>query len=243
MKPNYITEINRFYDWIETNQIGKSAIALWNALMHIANKTGWKENFTVAMSVLETKTGFKRSELFKARNTLRDFGRIKWIERGGNLCAEYQIVFFSVHNTDANSNSKGTQTHTQMGTQTHTINITNSNKNKLEESENKSISTPSVSFLDSFKSNDEKKLTEQLMEVYYKKTNLRTIAEKIKAFNTLKKKPDQKYSGYSDYLQHIRNYLINEIKDLPDNAALPYNKPLKFDWENEPKSLAHKNRF
>lgn len=124
-QPNYIIEINMFYDWLETNQIPKSSIALWHALMHIANKTRWEKVFTVAMSTIESKTGFKRSELFEARNRLEQKGRIKWNQRSGNLCAEYQIMFFCVHNTDTNTDTKAyanTDTNTDAkSTQSRTI--------------------------------------------------------------------------------------------------------------------------
>lgn len=102
---NYLIEINRFYDWLETNDIPKSAISLWHALMHVNNKTGWLLKFNVAMSVLELKTGFKSSELFKARNVLQEKQRIIWTPRGGNLSANYQIISFCLHEVDANSNT------------------------------------------------------------------------------------------------------------------------------------------
>jgi hypothetical protein len=76
-------------------------------MMHIANKTGWEQTFTVAISTIESKTGFKRSELFEARNILTQKGRINWRQRGGNLCAEYEIIPFCVHNTDANPDANG----------------------------------------------------------------------------------------------------------------------------------------
>lgn len=128
MKINYITEINKFYDWLETNQVPKAAIALWNALMHINNKTGWDKAFTVAISTIESKTGFKRSELFEARNVLTQKGRIVWRQRGGNLCAEYEICFFSVHNTDASADTSADAKAYSKRTQKHTI-----NKQDLEE--------------------------------------------------------------------------------------------------------------
>lgn len=113
---NYISEINSFYDWLETNRLSKSAIALWYALMHINNKANWIESFEVAISTLEFKTGFKRSELFEARNILQQKCRIEWCSRGGNLCASYKIIPFCVHNTDTstdtNSNTNPTQKHT-----------------------------------------------------------------------------------------------------------------------------------
>lgn len=138
--PNYITEINKFYDWLETNQIPKSAIALWHGLMHICNKTGWEERFTVAISTIESKTGFKRSELFEARNILMQKGRINWKQRGGNLCAEYELIFFSINekrknsvrNTDTSADaSPDTKAHTSPntnGTQKRTINRQDQNK-------------------------------------------------------------------------------------------------------------------
>ena len=122
-----------FYDWLETNQIPKSAIALWQGLMHIANKAGWEKSFTVAVSTIESKTGFKRSELFEARNILTQKGRINWRQRGGNLCAEYEINFFCVHNTDAKAYAKAyTSTDAKAytkPTQKHTI--TKLDKTKL----------------------------------------------------------------------------------------------------------------
>jgi len=129
---NYISEINRFYDWLETNQIPKSAIALWHSLMHIANKTGWQNKFTVAISTIESKTGFKRSELYDARNILTQKGRISWKQRGGNLSAEYEIYPFCVHNTDAFNYTKSYTSADTIpvtnDTQKDTINKLNSNK-------------------------------------------------------------------------------------------------------------------
>jgi len=140
-KPNYILEINKFYDWLETNPLSKSAISLWTALMHINNKSDWKDKFTVATSVLEYKTGFKKSELFKARNELTQKNRIIWNTRGGNLSAEYEMIFFCFHNTEtnsnSNSNSNGNASSNTNGTQTVTINKLNKtklNKTKLSKS-------------------------------------------------------------------------------------------------------------
>lgn len=135
--PNYITEINKFYDWLETNQLPKSAIALWHGLMHINNKAGWDQRFTVAISTIESKTGFKRSELFEARNILEQKGRLNWKQRGGNLCAEYELKFFSVHNTDAKANtvpdtSADAKANTKP-TQTGTINKQEKEKTKLNQ--------------------------------------------------------------------------------------------------------------
>ena len=93
---NYILEINWFYDWLETNSISDSSITLWHALMHVNNKTGWKTEFTVASSVLETKSGLSNSQFKRARNILTQNGRILWEKRTGNQSAKYTLISFAV---------------------------------------------------------------------------------------------------------------------------------------------------
>lgn len=94
---NYISEINKFYDWLETSSVSHSAISLWHTLMHINNKCGWKVEFTVASSILELKSGLSNSQFKRARNTLEQNGRILWEKRSGNQCAKYSIIPFVVH--------------------------------------------------------------------------------------------------------------------------------------------------
>ena len=67
---NYIAEIKAFYDTLELNPLPSPAIALWHALMSIANKTGWQEEFTVAVSVLVLKSGQNAQAIKRARNRL-----------------------------------------------------------------------------------------------------------------------------------------------------------------------------
>lgn len=131
---NYIKEINSFYDWLETNRVSKSAIALWQALMHINNKANWTQSFEVAISTLEFKTGFRKSELCEARNILAQKGRIKWKSRGGNLSAVYIIIPFCVHNTYTSLTTSVYANLTQIGTQkgtTNKLNKTKQNKEKI----------------------------------------------------------------------------------------------------------------
>ena len=88
---NYITEIKAFYDLLETNPLPSSAIAVWHALMHIANKTGWQQEFAVAVSVLEVKTGLNAKAIERARNRLAQDGIISWKSRRGNQSAIYTL--------------------------------------------------------------------------------------------------------------------------------------------------------
>lgn len=104
---NYIKEVNAFYDWLETNPVSLSSIALWHALMHICNKTGWLQEFAVAVSVLSVKTGLERRTIYNARNELKLKGRINFKERKGNQSAVYSIIWFYDY-SDQLSSTKNT---------------------------------------------------------------------------------------------------------------------------------------
>lgn len=95
---NYIAELNAFYDRLELNPLPSPAIALWHALMSIANKTGWQEEFTVAVSVLVLKSGLNAQAIKRARNRLEQDGYITWRSRNGNQSAVYRMESLVVQN-------------------------------------------------------------------------------------------------------------------------------------------------
>ncbi|MEN6325814.1 MAG: hypothetical protein ABFD18_06370 [Syntrophomonas sp.] len=140
---NYIREINAFYDWLETNTLADSAINLWHALMHVANKAGWPEEFAVALSTLQSKTGLKKDAVITARNRLQNAGRITFKSRSGQQSAVYHIVplFNCVGLTDTNPDTNSALTPTQSATQTptQTPSINKLNNTKLNELNNPPI--------------------------------------------------------------------------------------------------------
>jgi|GEM_PF-354758 DnaD/phage-associated family protein len=95
---NYIQEIRAFYDWLLTNPIPADAQALWHALMHINNKCGWQERFTVANTTLLSMLGFSRPQLDRMRNLLIQVGRIEYEKRKGRQAGIYRIIPFVSHN-------------------------------------------------------------------------------------------------------------------------------------------------
>lgn len=95
---NYLAEIKAFYDRLELNPLPSPAIALWHALMSIANKTGWQQEFTVAVSVLVLKSGLNAQAIKRARNRLEQDGFITWRSRGGNQSAIYHLNSLVVQN-------------------------------------------------------------------------------------------------------------------------------------------------
>ncbi|MED4936277.1 DnaD domain protein [Heyndrickxia coagulans] len=103
---NYIKELNAFYDWLEINELSPSAINLWYALMHINNKAGWAETFTVAESVLCVKTGLTDRTLRKVRNELKQKGRIDFLSRKGGKAPIYKVIsFFASENNSVQKES------------------------------------------------------------------------------------------------------------------------------------------
>src|SRR5699024_2616493 len=79
---NYIQEINAFYARVETNPLSGSAVCLWHTLMHVNNRAHWGEEFSVAASVLCSKSGLASSTFKRARTELKEKGYIKVTSRG-----------------------------------------------------------------------------------------------------------------------------------------------------------------
>ena len=67
---NYIKQLNEFYSTLDYNPISTNAIVMYNVLLHIANRTGWIDEFRVANTVLMSKTRLNISALQRARNEL-----------------------------------------------------------------------------------------------------------------------------------------------------------------------------
>jgi DnaD/phage-associated family protein len=88
---NYIQEINAFYIKIEMNPLSASAHTLWHTLLHLNNRSGWLQEFTVAAAVICYKSGLPPSTFKRARNELRDKGYISYNSRG-SLAPVYRMV-------------------------------------------------------------------------------------------------------------------------------------------------------
>lgn len=134
---DYVKEISTFYDWLETNTLTDSAIVLWHALMHTCNRAGWPDEFAVAISTLNNKTGLKKDAIIRARHRLQQSGRIDFHSRSGQQSAIYRIIPFeivslkptqsannnnSVVLNDAKRDTNRAQSATQSATQTASIN-------------------------------------------------------------------------------------------------------------------------
>ncbi|WP_197482167.1 DnaD domain-containing protein [Oceanobacillus sp. Castelsardo] len=97
---NYIRELNAFYDSMEYNPLTSSAITLWYALMHINNKTRWKNEFRVAGTVLRFKSGLTESSFKRARTELKEKGYIAYEPQSGNQAPIYRMISLIESNND-----------------------------------------------------------------------------------------------------------------------------------------------
>jgi len=130
---SYINKINAFYDQLEINPLSSSAVALWHALLHINNKSGWIEEFTVAASVLCIKSGLKDSMFKKARNELKTKNYIQFHSRNGNQSAKYIILWSQYdHSSDYNG------VHNSIHSSDHNgVPLIRQEKNRQEKKRNK----------------------------------------------------------------------------------------------------------
>lgn len=132
---NYIMEIRAFYDWLESDPLSPSQICLWHALMYSANKSGWKKEFSVAIRVLESRTGLSDDTIYELRNQLKQKGLISWRSQGGKKSALYimnsLVPEFYLHNSESTTQSTPSEPPSQD--QANTPVLININETKLNE--------------------------------------------------------------------------------------------------------------
>ncbi len=92
---NYLTEINLFYSWLETNQLSPGSISLWHGLIFIANRSGWCSPLSIPLSTIELRTGISRAGIYRERDRLRDAGLIEFSTSGGRSSGSYKINYLS----------------------------------------------------------------------------------------------------------------------------------------------------
>lgn len=142
---NYIQQVNAFNDYLMYNQLSTTEIALWHALMHVNNKCGWIQEFTVANRTLEQLTGATRPSIARARNSLMQKGLIEYSAQKARQAGAYRVKglqLFSVQEADTERDSNRTQSDTEPDTDADTVAVPNArplNKHKQKRKQNKNI--------------------------------------------------------------------------------------------------------
>lgn len=210
---NYLAEIKAFYDKLELNPQPNTVIALWHALMSIANKAGWPDTFTVASSVLGLRSGLSASALKRARNKLATDGFITWKPRGGNQSSVYHMVSlvgqYGLQSVPQTAPQSGLQSVPQGEPQSEPI-----IKHKLKQNNN-----PPISPVERF---------EEYWGAYPKKRN-RALTEKAYVDAVLANVPEEdivaaavNYAEYVKILEIQERYIKNPDRFLSDNTFLEY---------------------
>ncbi len=235
---NYIAEINSFYDWLEINQISSNAINLWHALMSVANKASWQPRFTVAISVLELKTGLKRRTLERARNELSQKGRITWKKRNGNLAAEYSLISLcdkKYIKFDAQSVAQAdVQTNVQVVAQPVDINKLNNTKQSI------SINSDEANFISPLNETLDLLLEDmswkEILCMTYKIHDFETIENYLKQFFAELAARGEKYKDEKDAKFHFANWLKCEISREKEKRVKTKKSTLPInDFSNQDK--------
>lgn len=110
---NYITEIKMFNEWLETNELSTSGIALWYALMYMANRSGWKPQLYIPVSVIMLRTKMSRSTIYREREVLRNLGLIDFDTGDGRQSSSYRINGFEGQLVSRVASHSETQSGTQ----------------------------------------------------------------------------------------------------------------------------------
>lgn len=67
---DYIKQLNEFYSLVDFKPLSSNAVSMYNFLLHIAYKTEWENEFTVANTTIMSKLQLTQKELQSARNEL-----------------------------------------------------------------------------------------------------------------------------------------------------------------------------
>lgn len=105
-----------FYNRLVINPMSAGQIALWHALVRIANKSGWAEWITVAGCTLCQHTGLSPTGVKKARNGLKQRNLIDF-KPNGTKATRYHVVDIakSVQVRDQSRDQDGVQDGDQVG--------------------------------------------------------------------------------------------------------------------------------
>jgi len=104
---NYIKQLNEFYSILDYKPLSSNAISLYGFLLHVANKTGWLNEFRVANTTIMSKCKLNQSALQRARMELINNGYIKY-KKGSNQneMPRYSLIILYFEQANAQPNEQ-----------------------------------------------------------------------------------------------------------------------------------------
>lgn len=145
---NYITEINAFERWLETNYLPISAQLLWYKLICLFNKCGWCEWVTVDNLRLMAAMQMSREATFiKVRDELIKAGLIEYQKGKKGSPNKYKLISFtfkSVVQTEVNTVVQS-EVETVVNTVAQTVDI-NKHRYKQNIKKDTNVSTEKIDY-------------------------------------------------------------------------------------------------
>jgi len=89
---DYFKQVKAFYELMLISPLTSPEIALWHAILHLNNRSGWPSELNVPLSTLEFLSGLSTAGVKRARNALTVKGLLQWKSRGGKQSAVYTLV-------------------------------------------------------------------------------------------------------------------------------------------------------
>lgn len=95
-KINYYYELNKFYgEYLPLNKLTANQIALYHAILYIANKVNKTNGLAIPLSTLKEKTGLEKDAILYARKTLQTKGLISFKQFSGCVATQYSLNSFA----------------------------------------------------------------------------------------------------------------------------------------------------
>lgn len=102
---NYISQINAFERWLETNHLSVNAQLLWYKLMYACSRAGWPEWLRVDNIRLMSLTGIdSRNTFIRCRNDLIEVGRVEVQKGKRGSPGAYRIIPFEEKDSNFEQN-------------------------------------------------------------------------------------------------------------------------------------------
>lgn len=128
---NYILQSRELDEQQFINPLPPGQYMLLRALIALNNKSGWLEEFTVALSVLESFSGLSRAGVQKARRSLVNKGYIEF-KSNGTKAGSYKIFKIYEENSSMSGTSNGYSEVTSSTTSSTQKSKSNVNDGMLE---------------------------------------------------------------------------------------------------------------
>lgn len=89
---NYIQEINKFEQFVESNYLSSMAQLLWYKLMQKCNRSGWQEQIQISNLRLMADLHIGEKTLIKARKELEEAGLIEVVKGKKGCPNQYKLI-------------------------------------------------------------------------------------------------------------------------------------------------------